>query len=347
MLLSRLGYSSLFREAFEKLANPALIPARVVRIEAETLTLLGEGGELTARVAGAVRDGGLRPVTGDWVAVDAALGVVNHVLSRKSELVRQAAGNRTAKQVVAANVDRVLVLMGLDGDFNPRRVERYLTLAYDSGATPVVLLTKAGLVDDAEERVAEIETITFGVPVHAIDVVSGIGAELPRRYLEAGTTAVLVGSSGVGKSTLLNHLIGSERVRTAPVREHDDRGRHTTTRRELWLVPPDAGAIIDTPGMRELKLWAAPESLDAAFPEIQELAACCRFRDCEHAREPGCAVRGAVEKGLLPAERLESFRRLGREIAAHSLRRSEHERRAQGRVFSRLVREALRLKGRT
>jgi ribosome biogenesis GTPase / thiamine phosphate phosphatase len=346
MLLERLGFDPYFKKPFEELAEPALVPARVVRVEAELATLLGADGEMVARVMGGLRRGEQRPVTGDWAAIDVQAGVMKRLLPRKTELGRQAAGARTEKQLVAANVDRVLVVMGLDGDFNLRRLERHLTLVHDAGASPVVLLTKAGLFDDADQQVAEAETVALGAPVHAVDVIAGIAADVPRRYLGAGTTAVLVGSSGAGKSTLINHLVGGDRVRTAPVREHDDRGRHTTTRRELWLVPPDGGAVIDTPGMRELQLWADEHALDATFPDIDALAADCRFRDCGHTREPGCAVRAAVDAGELDAGRFDSFRRLSRELDAHARRRSEHDRRAHGRTGARLVREALRLKGR-
>lgn len=341
MKLEELGFSPHFHDAFESLNDPDLAPARVVRASGDFATVHTGDRELDVRVAPwARRTAHSWPVAGDWAAVDVARELLSQILPRSSALVRQAAGRRVEEQVIAANVDVALILMGLDADYNLRRLERYLTLAHQSGARPVVLLTKAGLCDEREERVLEIQRVAGPVPVHAIDVVSGIEPEAARAHVTPGTTAALLGSSGVGKSTLANYLLGDERARTHAVRVHDQRGQHTTTHRELFFLP-GGGALVDTPGMRELRLWADAGALDETFADVAELARRCRFRDCRHEGEPGCAVQDA-----LPGERLEHYRALNREIDAHERRRSEHQHRAAGKRFSRALREVLRAKGR-
>jgi ribosome biogenesis GTPase len=259
-----------------------------------------------------------RPAVGDWVLVrpDRRTALIERVLPRRSALVRAAAGERQVAQIIAANVDTVFIVCGLDGDYNPRRIERYLVLVHGSGALPVVVLTKRDLCADAEVRVAEIGRLVGAagavLAVNAKDV-STRDALLP--FVRAGDTAVLVGSSGAGKSTLTNLLMGESRQKTHAVREHDDRGRHTTTHRALLAIP-DGGCLIDTPGMREIKL-SGQETLDQGqFADIADLAVSCRFSDCAHQTEPGCRVRLALELGELDPERLASYRKLLNELSA-------------------------------
>lgn len=289
---------------------------------------------LRASLRGALRHDALSapdlPAVGDWVVVQTspclAAGRIEAILPRRSCLTRKAAGPGAADQVLAANVDCLLVCCGLDGDFNLRRIERYLTLAHGCGVMPVVLLSKADLCDDVPARVAQVQAIALDATVIAVSAVDGRGLPALRSWLPAGQSAVLAGSSGVGKSTLINCLLGREQMRTRAVREHDSRGRHTTTYRQLLLVP-GGGVIIDTPGMRELALLDDAADVDRSFADIADFARNCRFRDCTHECEPGCRVRAAVESGELPAGRLESYFRQLRELA-HELRKSDPAARA-------------------
>jgi ribosome biogenesis GTPase len=273
-------------------------------------------GELRAEVTGRLRNDEEQPAVGDWVAValreDEGRATIHAILPRRSAFTRKVAWAETKPQVVAANVDIVFVVCGLDANYNVRRIERYLTLAWESGAQPVVLLTKADLCDDVEARVYEVESVAFGVPVHSVSAPRGDGVESVRAYVTHGKTAALLGSSGVGKSTLVNALVGEDLLATQEVRE-DGRGRHTTSHRQL--VPlPEGGLVLDTPGMRELQLWDADSGLEAAFEDLETLAGQCRFADCEHRREPDCAVRAALADGTLDVERFESWRKLQREL---------------------------------
>jgi ribosome biogenesis GTPase len=344
MHLESLGFSPFFRAAFESLDAPGSVPARVTRAHADRAQVRGEAGEFEALVPRSLAAAG-GVVAGDWVSFDPGRGSVGRALPRRTEFARQAAGRRTERQVVAANVDVVFLLAGLDGDFSARRLERYLALAHASGASPVVLLTKAGLCPDAGAFLREAEAVARGAPVHAVDVVEGLGVEAPQRHLGPGVTAALLGSSGVGKSTLANHLLGEARAETGAVREHDARGRHTTTRRELFFLP-SGGALLDTPGMREVALWADRAALDETFDDLAALARGCRFRDCGHGGEPGCALRAAAERGEVEPGRLAGFVSLGRELEGHAERRAERARRdkAEGRKVGRLVRDVMRLK---
>ncbi len=312
--LESLGVSPAIRELAAPFDPSRFRLARAIRVERGFATVIHDDGELSVHVPkGLLRTTEQTPVTGDWLMLDVDKQAVARVLERRTAVVRGAAGRREEPQVVAANVDWVFVLTGLDGDFNLRRLERYLAIVGDSGALPVVFLTKAGLIPDVSVPLALAREVAPGVAVHAIDVISGIGTDAPSQYLRPGVSAALLGSSGVGKSTFANFLLGADVVKTQEVRARDDRGKHTTTRRELFLLPR-GGVVIDTPGMRELSLWGDADALDAAFPDIAELSLGCRFSDCGHQKEPGCAVLKAKESGALEAARLDSYLALLREV---------------------------------
>jgi ribosome biogenesis GTPase len=335
--LASLGFGPDLAAAFASHAGDGLEPGRVAVEHRGALVLYSESGETVADVPGRLRHRATSsaelPAVGDWVAYRPAAGggraAVAAVLPRRTAFVRKTAGFEAVGQVVAANIDVVLCVTSVVDDLNDRRLERYLTLAWESGAEPVCVLTKADLSDDPQMAAALVSSVTFGVPVHVVSAVTGQGVDALSALLTAGRTAALVGSSGVGKSTLVNRLCGSERLATAAVRT-DGRGRHTTTRREL-VVLPAGGCLIDTPGLRELTLWDAQEGLGQAFEDIEELAAECRFSDCVHRTEPGCAVRAAIASGRLPAERLESFRHLERELRYLETRHDARARAEQSR----------------
>jgi ribosome biogenesis GTPase / thiamine phosphate phosphatase len=329
-LLSIYGWSDALQHDFEPFAARGLVPARILVQQRSLYRLVAETGELEGRLSGRfaheAADGGY-PVTGDWVAVELKDGVavIAAVLPRATAFTRMAAGTAKDMQVVAANVDVALLAASLNADLNLRRLERYLATAYESGAEPVILLTKADVCADPEPLIESVRAIAAGAPVLAVSVRTGQGLAELSALLAPGKTAVLLGSSGVGKSTLVNALAGVEKMATREVREDDARGRHTTTHRELILLPTGA-LILDTPGMRELALWDAEAGVAAAFAEttaeVELLAQGCRFRDCAHDREPGCAVQAALADGLLDRERWASFQKLQRELA-HTVRRED------------------------
>jgi ribosome biogenesis GTPase / thiamine phosphate phosphatase len=331
--LSTLGWDGRWVEEFSAHAANGLVPARVTIEFNHIYRVLTDAGELNAQQAGRIlhRAGGRHDLAavGDWVAVRAAAdgktGIIEAILPRRSKFSRKVAGEITEEQVVAANIDTVFLMMGLDHDYNPRRLERYLLMAYESGAMPVILLSKADLVVDIPVRVSELATIAPGVPVHAISakprdgrMPHGVG--IVETYLGRGRTGALLGSSGVGKSTLVNALVGTDALKTKEVRAHDSRGRHTTRHRQLIALPDEKGLLIDTPGMRELQLWVA-ESAKDGFDDIEQLAADCRFADCRHREEPRCAVKQAVDEGRLAPERLASYLKLDDEMRALDARK--------------------------
>ena len=252
------------------------------------------------------------PAVGDFVMVDwnvdGGNAVIHQILPRKSCITRKAAGNARQEQIVAANIDTIFLCMSLNNDFNLRRLERYLSIAWDSGAMPVIVLTKADLCDNLPARLAEVSSIAIGVDVLVTSAVEEDGVTQVLPYIKEGRTVAFIGSSGVGKSTLINRLLGENRLDTNGLR-NDDKGRHTTTHRELILLP-HGGMVIDTPGMRELGMWDSGSGIDHTFGEIEELAACCRFHDCSHQREPGCAIQKALQEGTLSEERWSSYLKL-------------------------------------
>lgn len=334
--LEDLGFTPALAEAFAPFAAQGLVPARVVTAHARVLRVRTGAGELLAEPAGRLRHEARSsedlPAVGDWVALrrldDARRAVVEAVLPRRTAFLRRAAGDRTLAQVLAANVDTVFLVMGLDRDFNPRRIERALVLAWESGAEPVVLLNKKDACPDFESRRLEVERVAPGVPVRVIAAKLGEGIEELRAWLQPGRTIALLGSSGVGKSTLVNRLLGREQQKTREVRASDQRGRHTTTHREL-VVLPDGALLVDTPGLRELQLWSDAGGLEATFEDLTAIAASCRFRDCGHDREPGCAVRAAVAKGELDSARLDSYLKLRAELRALEVREDPVRRREE------------------
>ena len=346
--LEALGWAPFFDNHFEPHHARGLTPARVAVGYGASYRLYTADGEIDARLAGRLRHKTTgpdeRPVVGDWVAValqaDAARGTIQAVLPRRTRFSRKVAGQATAEQVIAANVDTVLLVNGLDGDFNPRRIERYLVVAWESGARPLVVLSKADLCPDLPSRLATVESIAVGVPVLAISAVGGQGLDELAAHLAPGQTFALLGSSGAGKSTLLNLLAGREVMRTAAVRARDSRGRHTTTHRELVRLPSGALAI-DTPGLREFQLWEAADGHRAAFDDVASLAEGCRFRDCTHQGEPGCAIQRALLDGSLSEDRLESYRKLDRELRHLEIRldkRAERAQRQQHKTIHKLMR---------
>ena len=346
LTLKTLGWDDRFEAELRACGDGGLRPARVTVAHNAFYQLGTADGEVMAEVAGRLRHRAAgtdaRPVVGDWVAVRPGANgsaTIEAVLPRRCCFSRKAAGEPTRRQLVAANIDTVLLVSGLDHDFNLRRIERYLVAIRNSGAAPVLVLNKADVCPDLEARRAAAAALAPEAPLHVIEALRAGGTEPLRRHLPAGRTGALIGSSGVGKSTIINGLLGRERQRTAAVRRRDGRGRHTTTQRELILLP-GGGLLIDTPGMRELQLWEDAEALDA-FDDIRALAAECRFRDCGHDGEPACAVRRAVETGRLGAARLDSFRKLRKEREAVRRRREELarlEEQRRGRTAHRAVR---------
>ena len=343
--LEELGWDAEWASALEQLDDDNLSPARVAAQHRGSYVVWSEDGELNARATGRMlydhEVGGAVPAVGDWVAV-APPATITAVLPRRSAFIRKRAGLGSDEQVLAANVDTAFLLGGLDDDFSLRRLERYIATAWESGANPVVVLTKADLSPDVPAAVLEVESVAIAVPVHAVSNVTGEGLDDVAAYLQPGRTAVLLGSSGVGKSTLVNRLAGEDVMRTSALAA-DGTGRHTTTHRELVRLP-DGALLIDTPGLRELQFWEG--DLSAAFDDIEELAAACRFRDCAHLHEPGCAVLAAVDDGTLALDRLRSWRKLQRElesIAARTDRRLQAARKKRWKQMAAVTRQKPRL----
>lgn len=346
------GWDAGWEAAFRPYAAEGLTPARVAIEYNHLLRLYTTSGDVRAQHSGKLLHSAAgrhaMAAVGDWVAIRRTPGertaVIEAILPRRTHFSRKAAGELTEQQVVAANLDVVFIVMGLDRDYNPRRLERYLVLVQDSGARPQVLLSKADLVADVAPQIAECEAVAPGADVYAVSVRDGRGLDRVRGAVLAGQTGALLGSSGAGKSTLINHLLGSEVLATGAVRASDQRGRHTTRHRQL--VPmPGGGLLIDTPGMRELQLWTAPETTTTSFEDIDALAPGCHFSDCRHRSEPRCAVRAAVEEGRLDAARLESFHKLQDETRALEARQDVRGRiveRAQGKILSRAVKQFYR-----
>jgi ribosome biogenesis GTPase / thiamine phosphate phosphatase len=343
--LTRLGWSPLFQADFDRISSPGDRPGRVTVAYGGGLTAETSDGQQAAEITSTLRKTtsvpeGL-PAVGDWVVLRGSQPAsVVAVLPRRGALTRKVAGLVTEGQVLAANVDLILVVASLAARLRRRGIERYLTMAWESGALPVVVLTKSDLVEDAEASVAEIQQVAIGVDVYAVSGTSGEGVGAIEARLRAGITAVVVGPSGAGKSTLINRLAGDDRILTGEVSD-DHKGRHTTTHRELHQL--ESGAmIIDTPGLRELQLWHSKEGLSRTFSDIEALAAECRFGDCAHDGEPGCAVAVAIATGVLSLDRLLGYRKLERELMVLEGRRdgrAQRERRRQIRVQSKALRQ--------
>jgi ribosome biogenesis GTPase / thiamine phosphate phosphatase len=314
------GWNDFFARAFAPFATEGFEAGRVFLQHNRIYMLYTASGEAWAETTGRLRFNARGaedlPAVGDWVVVRRnaeGKAQIHEVLPRSSKFSRRAAGRETEEQIVAANVDTVFLVTGLDHDFNPRRIERYLIMAWESGAQPVVVLNKADLIEDAEEKRAEIELVAPGVTVLTLSAKRGEGVEQLMPYIKRGRTVALMGSSGVGKSTIVNCLLGSEVQRTKDLRLRDGRGQHTTTHRELFLLE-SGGLVLDTPGMRELQLLVSERGLRETFEDIEATAADCRFSDCRHENEPGCAIREALEEGTLDPERYTNYRKMQAEM---------------------------------
>jgi ribosome biogenesis GTPase len=347
------GWNAHRAEQFAPYAAEGLIPGRIARQHTHIYNVLTSAGEVRARVTGRFRhDARGRqdfPAIGDWVALQAEEGAreaqIHAVLDRRSKFSRKIAGNTVEEQVVAANVDTIFLVSALDRDFNLRRLERYLVVGRESQARPVIVLNKADLSDDVGDAVAQVTIIAPDLPVHAVSCMRDRGLEALHQYLQPGETVALLGSSGVGKSTLINRLLGEDRQRTRDVRTGDQRGRHTTSHREL-IVMPDGVLMIDTPGMRELQLWETDEGIRETFDDIEELAAECFFRDCQHEDEPRCAVTAAVQDGRMPSGHLANYHKLKRELRSLAARQDPRIGQNQKRQWKALTKAAKRHKPR-
>jgi ribosome biogenesis GTPase / thiamine phosphate phosphatase len=319
--LADLGWDNYFEIHFDDESPEGCVPARVAEESKGFYRVMTESGELRAQVAGRVRyraeERANFPAVGDWVAAAARYSeraaTITAILPRRTMLSRKSAGHAVEEQILAANLDVVFVVASLNREFNLRRIERYLAMAWESGARPVVLLNKSDICPDASRAAADADRVAPGVAIHALSAQTGQGVEAISQYLTLGRTAAFIGSSGVGKSTIINALMGSTAMRVKAVRRSDDRGRHTTTSRQM-IVLPNGGIVVDTPGMRELGLWDSDAGLAQAFDDLESLAERCRFRDCRHQSEPGCVVIAAVEEGKFERGRYENYLKLQAEL---------------------------------
>ena len=329
--LKQLGWNQYFEEAFKPYQNKEYTVGRIALEHKGMYRVFSEDGNLLAEVTGKMRHEAKEssdfPAVGDWVVISSRKeeqkATIHAVLPRKSKFSRKKAGLTTEEQIVASNIDTVFLVNALNTDFNTRRIERYLLLAWESGANPVIILSKSDLCEDIARKMEEVERVALGVPIHAISAEQRDGLDQLAPYIQEGKTIALLGSSGTGKSTLTNVLYGDTIQEVKSIREDDDKGRHTTTHRELVILR-NGGIIIDTPGMRELQLWDADEGISHSFSDVEELTAQCKFTDCKHKSEPGCAVQEALSNGVLNEERFASYLKLQRELAY--LDRKENQR---------------------
>ena len=321
MNLVELGWSDFFQDQLAE-NETHLVPARVVRQDLTGYLLFSDRGPLTGSLPGKFRHGvkskAELPGVGDWVLVTLLAGepdkaVIGKLMHRQSLFSRRGAGEQLDEQIIAANIDTAFIVSALDANFNPQRIERYLLLAWESKATPYILLNKADMCDDPGAKVEAVRQVAPGVDIATLSALTGQGIELLRSLIPIGQTGAMLGSSGVGKSTIINTLLGFERFQTGSVREGDSKGRHTTSFREMAQIP-GAGLIIDTPGMRELQVWGDASSLSQAFDDLGDLASQCKFRDCAHGNEPGCAIKAAIASGDLEEARVISYRKLQAEL---------------------------------
>ena len=352
--LATFGWDEFFAGHFKTYQASGYTPARVVLEHKKFFRVYTQHGEVLAEISGKLRHEAVNrrdlPAVGDWVVIrsqpEDRRVVIHAVLPRRTSFVRKIAGSRTEEQIVGTNIDTVFLLTSLNQDFSLRRIERYLVTAWESGARPIIVLSKSDLCDDVDERIADVQGVAPGVAIHAISVVTGVGLDDIAQYFKRGHTVALLGSSGVGKSTLINHLAGDEQLKVQTVRDHDDRGKHTTTHRELILLP-GGGLVLDTAGMRELQLWDGDESLQLVFDDIEALAEECFFGDCRHEDEPHCAVRNALEAGAIDTGRYESYKKLQKELQYMARKKdklSEIVEKKKWKKLSRLASERGRLK---
>jgi len=351
--LESLGWTPFFEAQFDPDRDAELTPVRVVEEQRDSYQVMGAAGTWRGELAGRMRhemaggDGSEAPCTGDWVLArvppaseDGSPALIHRVLLRRTKFSRKEAGDRTREQIIAANVDTIFLVQSLNRDLNPRRLERYLALLWESGAEPVVVLSKADLCEKAEPLVEIARDAARGVTVHVTSALATGGLDVLAPYLGVGRTVALVGSSGVGKSTIVNRLLGSDVMRVQGIRE-DDRGRHTTTSRHLFILP-GGGMLLDTPGMRTVLMWEGEQGLKTAFQDIEALASRCRFRDCGHSTEPGCAVQAALETGELDAGRFANYRKVGREIRHEAMKTDVRLRIEENRRWRRIHMEQRR-----
>jgi len=350
MALADLGWDDYFAGHFEQLKDGDLIPARVAEEHRNSYRVLTVNGLLSARVSGRFRHEACGysefPAVGDWVAIrlrpQEGKATIHHVLPRKGKFSRAAVlAGKTEEQVLAANVDTAFLVSGLDHDFNLRRIERYVTIAWDSGAGPVVVLNKSDLCEDVDAIVEQVETTVLGVSVCAISATESEGIDRLTPFLTPGTTIAFLGSSGVGKSTIINRLLGEERLKTSAVRQSDSKGVHTTTRRELLPLPTGA-IVIDTPGMREIQIWSEASGMDRSFGDIDALALGCRFSDCSHLTEPGCAIQQAIADGDLDAKRFQGYQKLQKELHYLRIRQDQKAHRREVKEWHKKISRTLK-----
>ncbi|MFH1891780.1 MAG: ribosome small subunit-dependent GTPase A [Candidatus Zixiibacteriota bacterium] len=363
MNINELGWNSFFEKHFGDSKRGDFIPARIACQHKGRYDIHCSHGSMTAEISGKLQHESVfmaeYPAVGDWVVVTArpheGKAIIHKILPRKSSFSRKAIlaggrkgiGGETEEQILAANIDTVFLVSGLDRDFNIRRIERYVAIAWDSGANPVVILNKADVCRNLEEPIEEVETVAMGVPVHAVSAIEKTGLDALQQYLARGSTVVFLGSSGVGKSTIINSLLGDDLLKVGGLRVRDQRGRHTTTQREM-IILPSGGIVIDTPGMREIQLWSDDEGLSRTFADVEEIADQCRFRNCRHQGEPGCAVEQALEDGTLDRDRFDSYGRLQKELKYLSIRKDQKARlveTAKWKKITKSMRQRYKMRG--
>ena len=330
MNLNNLGWNAFFKKHLKEFDIQGLNVGRICNENKNSYRLFSEYGELIGIISGKIRNNKNNsenfPAVGDWVIFEKVQNenkaVIQYILPRKSKFSRKIAGHTTQEQIIAANIDIIFIVSSLNYDFNLRRIERYLAMVWSSGANPVIILTKSDLCPDFEDILYQIESIAFGTRIHVISNVLNQGIDILRQYLSIGSTVALIGSSGVGKSTLINKLMGEDLLITGDLRKNIDKGRHITTNRQLYILP-DGGLVIDTPGMRELQLWDADEGLNQSFNDIEILAKKCRYSNCKHDQEHGCAIKEAISQGLLDKNRIQSYLKMKSELDYLSKRQSQ------------------------